>query len=93
MFSSCSGLTSLDLSKFDTRNVTDMSSMFSGCNRLTSLDLSGWDTSKVILMGLMFDGCASLTTIKMKDCSEATRTKIQDQLTADGITVATITTK
>ena len=93
MFSSCSGLTSLDLRNLNTSKVTDMSSMFSNCTSLTLLDLSGWDTSKVILMGLMFKGCTSLTTIRMVGCSEATRTKIQDQLTADGITGARITTE
>ena len=92
MFSSCSGLTSLDLSNFDTRNVTDMSSMFSGCNRLTSLDLSGWDTSNVTSMDRMFEGCSNSLKIRIKGYSEATRTKIQNQLTTDGITGATITT-
>ena len=41
----------------------------------------------------MFSGCSKLKTIRMKDCSEATRTKIQEQLTTDGVTGATITTK
>ena len=31
MFSECSSLTTLDLSKFDTGNVTDMNSMFQKC--------------------------------------------------------------
>ena len=92
MFSSCSGLTSLDLRNFNTSNVTDMANMFSGCNRLTSLDLSGWDTSKVTSMDNMFEGCSNSLKIRMKGCSEATRTKIQNQLTTDGITGATITT-
>ena len=39
MFSGCSTLTSLDLSSFDTSQVTSMDSMFSGCNRLTHLDM------------------------------------------------------
>ena len=38
MFSSCSGLTSLDLSGFDTGNVGDMSYMFSKCSSLIELD-------------------------------------------------------
>ena len=67
--------------------------MFDGCSGLTSLDLSGWNTSNVTNMDSMFSGCSKLTTIRMKDCSEATRTKIQNQLTTDGITGATITTK
>lgn len=37
MFSSMSSLTTLDVSHFDTSNVTDMSSMFSGDKALTSI--------------------------------------------------------
>jgi surface protein len=39
MFSNCYKLTSLDLSNFDTSNVTDISYMFNGCNELTSINL------------------------------------------------------
>ena len=93
MFYYCSGLTSLDLSRFDTSNTTNMNSMFAYCGGLTSLDLSKWDTSNVTNMSQMFKDCGKLKTIRMKDCSEATRTKIQEQLTTDGVTGATITTK
>ena len=93
MFDGCIGLTLLDLSGWNTSNVTDMSYMFNSCSGLTSLDLSGWNTSKVTRMNSMFSGCSKLKTIRMKDCSEATRTKIQEQLTTDGVTGATITTK
>lgn len=41
----------------------------------------------------MFEGCGKLETIRMKGCSPETVGKIQNQLTADGITRATITTK
>lgn len=37
----------LDVSNFDTRNVTDMSYMFCGCSNLKGLDLSGFDMRKV----------------------------------------------
>ena len=35
MFNECSGLTNIDLSNFNTNNVTDMSCMFYGCENLT----------------------------------------------------------
>ena len=35
MFDDCSSLTNLNLSNFNTQNVTDMSYMFSGCDLLT----------------------------------------------------------
>ena len=93
MFSNCSGLTSLDLSGLDTSKVTNMGYMFYNCSGLESLDLSGWNTSKVTDIGRMFNGCSKLTTIRMKDCLEATRTKIQNQLTKDNITGVTIVTE
>ena len=37
----------LDLSKFDTSNVTNMSNMFAGCANLKSINLSKFDTSNV----------------------------------------------
>ena len=92
MFNSCSNLTSLDLSNFDTSNVIAMNSMFQNCTSLTSLDLKNFNTSNVNDMDDMFNGCSKLKTIKMVGCSEATRTKIQNQLKADGITGVTITT-
>ena len=93
MFEDCIGLTSLDLSNFNTSNVTNMKYMFSGCSGLTSLDLSGWNMSNVTDTNQMFDGCSKLKTIRMVGCSGDTRTKIQNQLTADGITGFTIVTE
>lgn len=50
-------LTSLDLSRFDTSEVTNMERMFNLCIWLVSLDVSGFDTSKVIIMEQMFRNC------------------------------------
>ena len=63
MFFSCEALTSLDVSKFNTENVTDMGCMFDNCSALTSLDVSKFNTENVTDMGGMFDNCKSLTTI------------------------------
>ena len=65
MFYSCSGLTSLDLSGFDTSAVTSMGEMFNGCKGLTSLDLSAFDTSAVTSMVSMFCDCRSLTSLDL----------------------------
>ena len=76
MFYNCSNLTSLDVSKFDTQNVTSMCTMFKGCSSLTSLDLSNFDTQNVTNMYGMFYGCVNLATIYASDkfvttaCSE-----------------------
>ena len=50
MFFFCESLTSLDLSNFNTQNVTNMEYMFFGCEPLTSLDLSNFNTQNVINM-------------------------------------------
>lgn len=52
MFSMC-GLTSLDLSTFDTSNVTDMSFMFAMSFSLTDINVSSFDTRKVTTMDEM----------------------------------------
>ena len=67
MFNSCSNLTNLDLSNFDTRLVTDMAFMFYKCENLTNLDLSNFDTQQVTTMGAMFSGCSSLTELDLSN--------------------------
>ena len=67
MFYGCSNVTTLDVSKFDTRNVTYMGSMFRGCSSLTTLEANNFDTSNVINMSFMFYDCINLTTIYVSD--------------------------
>ena len=71
MFSGCSALTSLDVSKLNTSNVTNMGSMFSGCSALTSLDLRNFDTANVTDMGSMFSGCSALTSLDLRNFDTA----------------------
>ena len=49
MFSNCSSLISLpDISKWNTKNVEDMSLMFNGCKSLISLpDISKWNIKNI----------------------------------------------
>ena len=65
MLRGCSSLTSVDTSKWNTSNVTDMDYMFSGCSSLTSLDISKFDTFNVTSMLRMFSGCSSLTSLNI----------------------------
>ena len=70
MFRDCTALASLDLSGFDTSNVTNMKFMFRDCTSLTSLDLSGLDTSNVTDMDYMvnmFGDCTNLRLITISD--------------------------
>lgn len=65
MFAECVSLTSIDLSGFDTSNVTTMQEMFSNCLNLVELDLSGFDTSKVTTMRDMFFNCENLVELNI----------------------------
>ena len=56
----------LDLSKFNTQNVRDMSYMFLNCYSLKNLDLSKFNTKNVTDMCCMFYGCALLKDINIK---------------------------
>ena len=93
MFRGCSGLTSLDVSSFNTSNVTKMYYMFYDCSGLESLTLSNFDTSNVTNMYGMFVGCTNLKTIRMAGCKQPTIDKIKERLTKDNITGVTIVTK
>ena len=54
---------SIDLSMFNTSNVTDMTAMFYGASEASYLELSSFDTSNVANMTLMF-GNTHLTNIE-----------------------------
>ena len=58
-------LRKLDLSSFNTGNVTTMESMFSKCWNLEELDLSGFDTSNLTDMSSMFSNCNSLRSLDL----------------------------
>jgi surface protein len=56
----------LDLSNFETQNVTDMSRMFSLCESLANLDLGDhFNTDKVIDMDSMFASCYKLESLNL----------------------------
>ena len=57
----------VDLSNFDTSQVTSMSYMFSGMSKLTSLNLSNFDTSRVTDMSNMFSGMSGLTNLNISN--------------------------
>ena len=63
LFYNLSKLTTLDMSVFNTSNVTNMNNMFGYCSALTSLDVSGFNTSNVTNMYSMFYNCKTLTSL------------------------------
>ena len=60
MFEGLYNIININLSKFDSSKVTDMSNMFKGCYYLSSLDLNNLNTSKVTNMSQIFYDCNSL---------------------------------
>ena len=63
MFYECSSLTSLELSTFNTENVTDMSMMFQYCYALQELNISSFNTSKVTSFFQTFLDCHNLRSL------------------------------
>ena len=76
MFRNCSSLTALDLSNFNTSNVTVMFYMFVLCSSLTTLDVSNFDTSSVTDMFAMFLNCSSLTSLDVSSFNTSSVTNM-----------------
>ena len=75
MFDGCYGLTTLDVSGFNTSKVTDTSYMFHSCQHVTALNVSSFDTSSVTNMKEMFDNCYSVEKL---DVSHFDTTNVTD---------------
>ena len=67
MFHGCSNLTNIDLSSFNTENVTNMPYMFYRCSKLTNIDLSSFNTENVTNMYHMFSYCSNLKKIRITE--------------------------
>ena len=60
MFFGCSSLININLSNFNTNNITVMRYMFLGCSSLTNINLSNFNTNNITKMRSMFFGCYKL---------------------------------
>jgi len=67
MFSDCEALEKIDVSKFRTNNVVDMSSLFKNCKAIKELDLSSFETNKVKDMSFMFFSNRLLTSLDLNN--------------------------
>ena len=77
LFQNLTALEEIDLSNFDTSNVTSMSAMFSNCSSLESLDLSSFDTSNVTDMSYMFNYCTKLKQLDLSNFDTSNVTSIR----------------
>ena len=66
LFYNLSKLTTLDMSVFNTSNVTNMNNMFGYCSALTSLNLSSFNMAKVTNSGNMLNFGASNKILTLK---------------------------
>ncbi|WP_271328378.1 BspA family leucine-rich repeat surface protein [Lactococcus muris] len=73
MYVSGSKLTNIDLSKFNTSNVVQMTLMFRNLDHIPTLDFSNFDTSKVKMMNQMF----MRSTFETLDLSNFNTAKVQ----------------
>ena len=75
MFYPLTYITDIDLSEFDSSEVTDMEYMFYNCISLKSINFSNIDTSNVNNMNVMFGNCKSLTSL---DVSNFDTSKVEE---------------
>ncbi len=77
LFGLSSKITYLDLSSWNTKNVTRMGSVFSHCANLEKVDLSSWDTSNVKIMSEMFYYCENLKQVDLHNFNTQQVTNMQ----------------
>ena len=63
MFRKCTNIRSIDLSSFDSSDVTNMKYMFGKCYNLEEINLENLDTENVKNMSFMFNKCSNLKKI------------------------------
>ena len=66
VLSRCSSLKELNLSNFNTNNVTEMGGMFFGCSSLEELNISNFNTNNVKNMFGMFSRCSNQLQNKIR---------------------------
>ena len=71
MFFGCNNLEEINLSSFDTSNVTNMNEMFCLCYKLKDLNLSSFDTKNVLFMNKVFNQDKNLINLNISNFSFA----------------------
>ena len=74
----------LDLSSWDTKNVTNMSKMFNHTDALTELNVNNFDTSKVTNMSQMFAYASNLTSLDVTSFNTSHVTDMSDMFSCMG---------
>ena len=77
MFYDFKNIIYVDLSKFDSSQVTLTSFMFDGCSSLSSINFENFNTSSVISMSLMFNLCNSLISLDLSHFNTSSVTSME----------------
>ena len=74
MFSGLTNIISIDLSNFNSSELTIIDYMFDGCSPLESINFGNFSTSKMEIMEYVFQNCYSLTSLNLSsfDTSKVT---------------------
>ena len=78
MFYECKNIINIDLSSFNTQNVTNMFCIFYECSNITNIDLSSFNTQNVKNMVSMFYGCSNITNIDLSSFNTQNVKDIKD---------------
>ena len=60
LFLSCTALTSMDVTRWDVSNMTNIGLLFNGCTNLSDFDPSGWDVGNVTNTNALFKNCEKM---------------------------------
>ena len=75
-FYNCTDIMEIDMTKFDTSLIVDMSYMFALCNSLKSLNVDNLNTEKVETFEYMFYNCKSLTLMNLESFRNPSSTSL-----------------
>ena len=65
MFYGCDNILTIDLSSFNSQNITNLKSMFMFCTKLREVDLSFFNTKNVINMDYLFCRCKNISYLDL----------------------------
>ena len=73
MFLMCKDIAEIDLSNFDSSQVTHLHAMFYGCSSLTKINLSNFNSPQAEDITRLFKDCSSLTSVDLSSFSPSTQ--------------------
>ena len=71
-----SGITSIDLSRWDNPALKNMQAMFNDCKSLVNINLNGFTTPNVENMSTVFSGCTEITDLDLHTFETTKATKM-----------------